>query len=101
MHLVSCKMYLIFHIGIIDSIFFVFMTSKFCTNNVDVHWILLSAHNENQKFQTWSVRTELEGIGALSRLSITQADVRHSGIYTCSVSDNISQSLRLHIIDGK
>ena len=48
-----------------------------------------------------SVRTELDGAGALSRLSITQADVRHSGIYTCSVSDTISQSLRLHIIDGE
>ena len=48
-----------------------------------------------------SVRTDLEGRGALSRLSITQADVKHSGIYTCSVSDTISQSLRLHIIDGK
>ena len=48
-----------------------------------------------------SVRTELEGAGALSRLSITQANVRHSGIYTCSVSDTISQSLRLHIIDGE
>ena len=48
-----------------------------------------------------SVRTELDGAGALSRLSITQANVRHSGIYTCSVSDTISQSLRLHIIDGE
>ena len=47
------------------------------------------------------MRTELDGAGALSRLSITQADVRHSGIYTCSVSDTISQSLRLHIIDGE
>jgi len=46
-----------------------------------------------------SVRTELDGAGALSRLSISQANVRHSGIYTCSVSDTISQSLRLHIID--
>ena len=48
-----------------------------------------------------SVRTELVGEGAISRLAITQADVRHSGVYTCAVSDNISQSLRLHIIDGK
>jgi hypothetical protein len=40
------------------------------------------------------------GDGAISRLSITQANVRHSGIYTCSVSDTVSQSLRLHIIDG-
>ena len=53
--------------------------------------------HEQQK----SVRTELDGAGALSRLSITQANVRHSGIYTCSVSDTISQSLRLHIIDGE
>ena len=49
----------------------------------------------------YSVRTELVGQGAISRLAITQADVRHSGVYTCAVSDNISQSLRLHIIDGK
>jgi hypothetical protein len=27
--------------------------------------------------------------------------LQHSGIYTCSVSDTVSQSLRLHIIDGK
>ena len=48
-----------------------------------------------------SVRTELVGEGAISRLSITQANTKHSGIYTCSVSDTISQSLRLHILDGK
>ena len=41
------------------------------------------------------------GEGAISRLAISQASVKHSGIYTCAVSDNISQSLRLHIIDGK
>lgn len=48
---------------------------------------------------TLGQRTELEGKGAISRLSITQANVRHSGIYTCSVSDSISLSLKLHIID--
>ena len=48
-----------------------------------------------------SIRTELQDKGAISHLAITQANVRHSGIYTCSVSDSISQSLRLHIIDGK
>ena len=52
------------------------------------------------KVYFYSVRTELVGQGAISRLAITQADVRHSGVYTCAVSDNISQSLRLHIIDG-
>jgi len=46
-----------------------------------------------------SVRTELLEQGAISRLAISQADIRHSGVYTCAVSDNISQSLRLHIID--
>ena len=49
----------------------------------------------------FSVRTDLIGDGAISRLAISQASVKHSGIYTCAVSDNISQSLRLHIIDGK
>ena len=52
-------------------------------------------------FCVFSVRTELVGQGAISRLAISQADVRHSGVYTCAVSDNISQSLRLHIIDGE
>ena len=52
-------------------------------------------------FILFSVRTELIGDGAISRLAISQASVKHSGIYTCAVSDNISQSLRLHIIDGK
>ena len=52
-------------------------------------------------FLNSSIRTEMEGEGAISHLSITQASVRHSGIYTCSVSDTISQSLRLHIIDGE
>lgn len=52
-------------------------------------------------FNCYSVRTELVGQGAISRLAISQADIRHSGVYTCAVSDNISQSLRLHIIDGK
>ncbi|XP_059081925.1 zwei Ig domain protein zig-8-like [Tigriopus californicus] len=47
------------------------------------------------------IHTELQGDGAISHLSITQASVKHSGIYTCSLSDTISQSLRLHIIDGK
>jgi hypothetical protein len=37
----------------------------------------------------------------VSHLSIAQATVGHSGVYTCAVSDNISQSLRLHIIDGE
>ena len=50
--LISCKIYLIFPIGIIGSIFFVFMTSKFCTNNVAVQSFLLSTHDENQQFQT-------------------------------------------------
>ena len=50
---------------------------------------------------TFRVWTEIVGDGAISRLSITQANVQHSGIYTCSVSDTVSQSLRLHIIDGK
>ncbi|TRY67866.1 hypothetical protein TCAL_15876, partial [Tigriopus californicus] len=45
------------------------------------------------------IHTELQGDGAISHLSITQASVKHSGIYTCSLSDTISQSLRLHIID--
>ena len=52
-------------------------------------------------FLYFSVRTELLEQGAISRLAISQADIRHSGVYTCAVSDNISQSLRLHIIDGK
>ncbi len=52
-------------------------------------------------FLFFSIRTDLEGTGAISHLAITQAQVRHSGVYTCSVSDTISQSLRLHIIDGK
>ena len=52
-------------------------------------------------FIYFSVRTELLEQGAISRLAISQADIRHSGVYTCAVSDNISQSLRLHIIDGK
>jgi hypothetical protein len=48
-----------------------------------------------------SIRTDLEGTGAVSHLAITQARVEHSGVYTCSVSDSISQSVRLHIIDGE
>ncbi len=50
---------------------------------------------------SFSIRTDLEGRGAISHLAITQARVQHSGVYTCSVSDTISQSLRLHIIDGE
>ena len=52
-------------------------------------------------FSIFSVRTELLEQGAISRLAISSADIRHSGVYTCAVSDNISQSLRLYIIDGK
>ena len=51
-------------------------------------------------FSIFSVRTELLEQGAISRLAISSADIRHSGVYTCAVSDNISQSLRLYIIDG-
>ena len=39
--------------------------------------------------------------GATSHMAIAQASLAHSGIYTCSVSDSVSQSLRLHIIDGE
>jgi len=49
-----------------------------------------------------SIRTEMDrdGLGgATSHMAIAQASLAHSGIYTCSVSDSISQSLRLHIID--
>jgi hypothetical protein len=52
-------------------------------------------------FPFFSIRTELdESGGAISHLAIAQAGVHHSGVYTCSVSDTITQSLRLHIIDG-
>ena len=46
-----------------------------------------------------SIKTRLEGLGAISHLSVSRASVRHSGVYTCSVSDTISQSLRLNIVD--
>ena len=52
----------------------------------------------------FSIRTEMDrdGLGgATSHMAIAQASLAHSGIYTCSVSDSISQSLRLHIIDGE
>ena len=39
--------------------------------------------------------------GATSHMAIAQASLAHSGIYTCAVSDSVSQSLRLHIIDGE
>ena len=51
----------------------------------------------------FSIRTEIDRElgGATSHMAIAQASLAHSGIYTCSVSDSISQSLRLHIIDGE
>lgn len=66
-------------------------------------WDFTKSHNNSIVVNSLfcSVRTELVGEGAISRLAISQADVRHSGVYTCAVSDNITQSLRLHIIDGR
>ena len=82
------------------NVIFLFFFLLFHHDTIQTNVVLILNQPTQQKLNK-SVRTDLDGAGALSRLSITQANVRHSGIYTCSVSDTISQSLRLHIIDGE